>query len=180
MSDGYQPHYAFVLMGVSGCGKSAVAKGISGQIDCAFLDGDFLHPRHNIEKMAAGQALNDEDRKPWLNAINNAIFAMQRTNSVSIIVCSALKQGYRDILRQQNQHVYFLYLKGDFAIIERRLQARKGHFFKPQMLVSQFATLESPTVQEQDVFVIDIHLPLDEVIANTLKKISQITCEKSQ
>lgn len=113
-----------------------------------FLDGDFLHPRRNIEKMASGEPLNDDDRKPWLQALNDAAFAMQRTNKVSLIVCSALKKHYRDLLREGNPNLSFIYLKGDFDVIESRLKARKGHFFKTQMLVTQFETLQEPGADE--------------------------------
>ncbi len=174
MSDTQKQHYAFVLMGVSGSGKSAVASGVAQHMDAAFLDGDFLHPRANIQKMAAGHALNDEDRKPWLESLNDAIFAMQRTNQVALIVCSALKKEYRDILREGNKNLTFLYLKGDFDLIESRLKARKGHFFKPEMLVSQFQTLQEPGLEESDVNAIDISVPLDEVIINTSELIKKI------
>lgn len=165
------PNHVFVLMGVSGSGKSAVANAVAHQRQAAFLDGDFLHPRANIEKMSEGHPLNDDDRRPWLQSINDAAFAMQRTNSVSLIVCSALKKSYRDILRKGNQNLSFVYLQGDFDTIESRLRARKGHFFKPQMLVTQFATLEEPGSDEHDVLVVDINQTLDEVVAATLKTI---------
>ena len=126
MSDVKQPHHVFVLMGVSGSGKSAVANAVSQEMGTAFLDGDFLHPRANIVKMSEGHALNDDDRKPWLKALNDAIFAMQRTNDISLLVCSALKKSYRDMLREGNKHLHFIYLKGDFSLIESRLKARKG------------------------------------------------------
>lgn len=174
MSANQQQKHVFILMGVSGSGKSAVANAVAQRLEAAFLDGDFLHPRANINKMAAGQALNDEDRAPWLQALNDAVFAMQRTNAVSLIVCSALKQRYRDMLRDGNTHLSFIYLQGDFALIESRLLARKGHFFKPQMLVSQFAALEEPTTEERDVYAIDISQPLDGVVADTLKTIQSI------
>jgi len=161
-------HHVFVLMGVSGSGKSAVANAVAYQLKTAFLDGDFLHPRANIEKMSEGHPLNDDDRKPWLQAINDAAFAMQRTNEVSLIVCSALKKSYRDILRQGNENLSFVYLKGDYDTIESRLRARKGHFFKPQMLVTQFETLEEPGSDEHDVLVVDINQALDEVVANVI------------
>ena len=164
-------HHVFILMGVSGSGKSAVAYEVSHQLKTAFLDGDFLHPRANIEKMAAGHPLNDRDRQPWLQAVNDAAFAMQRTQAVSIIVCSALKKNYRDILRQGNNNLSFIYLKGEFATIESRLKARKGHFFKPQMLVSQFDTLEEPGADESDVLVVDINHPLPDVVAATIATI---------
>ncbi|MBW1216367.1 gluconokinase [Pantoea allii] len=165
------PHHVFILMGVSGSGKSVVANQVSHQLNTAFLDGDFLHPRANILKMAEGHPLNDDDRLPWLQALNDAAFAMQRTQAISIIVCSALKKHYRDILRQGNDNLRFVYLKGDFDTIESRLKARKGHFFKPQMLVTQFATLEEPGSDETDVLVVDIANPLDEVVAATVATI---------
>lgn len=91
MKNTLKPHHVYVVMGVSGSGKSAVASAVAQKLSCGFLDGDFLHPRSNINKMSEGHALNDEDRAPWLSALNDAAFAMQRTNDVSVIVCSALK-----------------------------------------------------------------------------------------
>lgn len=164
-------NHIYVLMGVSGSGKSVVASEVSHQLHAAFLDGDFLHPRRNIMKMASGEALNDEDRIPWLQALNDAAFAMQRTNKVSLIVCSSLKRSYRDRLRDGNPNLSFIYLKGDFAVIESRLKARKGHFFKTDMLVTQFATLQEPQADETDVQVVDIDQPLDGVIADMIKLI---------
>lgn len=96
---------------------------------------------------------------------------MQRTNNVSIIVCSALKKHYRDRLRAGNANLSFIYLHGDFPVIEARMAARKGHFFKPQMLVSQFDALEQPGADESDVMAVDINQPLEAVIADTLQHI---------
>nr|WP_308227259.1 gluconokinase [Providencia vermicola] len=174
MSDTQTQNYTFVFMGVSGSGKSAVANGVAQKTNAVFLDGDFLHPRANIQKMSSGHALNDEDRQPWLAALNDAIFAMQRTNPISLVVCSALKKSYRDRLREGNKNLYFIYLKGDAELIAERLKVRKGHFFKPEMLISQFQALQEPTLEEQDVHVIDIRPSLDEVIENTCTAIHQI------
>ncbi len=175
MTEASSQHYVFILMGVSGSGKSVVASQVSQKLQTAFLDGDFLHPRTNILKMAEGHALNDEDRAPWLQAINDAAFAMQRTQKISIIVCSSLKKSYRDILRKGNKNLKFIYLHGDFETIEQRLKARKGHFFKTNMLVTQFETLEEPNGSESDVLTVDISKPLDDVIAQTVATIqSQI------
>jgi gluconokinase len=166
-------HHVYVLMGVSGSGKSAVASEVAYRLHAAFLDGDFLHPRSNIVKMSSGEPLNDDDRKPWLQALNDAAFAMQRTNKVSLIVCSALKKSYRDILREGNPNLSFIYMKGDFEVIESRLKARKGHFFKTQMLVTQFETLQEPDASEADVLVVDIDQPLDGVVASTIELINK-------
>lgn len=173
MSTTNHEHRVYVLMGVSGSGKSAVASEVAHRLNAAFLDGDFLHPRSNIVKMSSGAPLNDEDRKPWLQALNDAAFAMQRTNKVSLIVCSALKKSYRDILREGNPNLSFIYMKGDFEVIESRLKARKGHFFKTQMLVTQFETLQEPGADERDVLVVDIDQPLDGVVASAISLIEE-------
>jgi gluconokinase len=167
-------NHIFVVMGVSGSGKSATASAVAHQLSAAFLDGDFLHPRSNILKMASGEPLNDQDRAPWLAALNNAAFAMQRTHKVSLIVCSALKKHYRDQLRDGNPNLSFIYMHGDQALILSRLAARKGHFFKPEMLISQFAALELPGADETDVFTLDINNPLDEVINQAIRHIQHV------
>ncbi|WP_373974572.1 gluconokinase [Chitinibacter sp. SCUT-21] len=155
----------YVLMGVSGCGKSAVATALAQQLNAALLDGDFLHSRANIAKMASGQPLNDDDRAPWLAALNDAAFAMQRTNAVSLIVCSALKKAYRDRLRAGNPNLAFIFLDGEYDLIAERLRQRQGHFQKEGMLTSQFATLERPDSSETDVHSVDITPPLADVVA---------------
>lgn len=173
MTNGTKNH-VFVLMGVSGSGKSVIGNALVHKLSAAFLDGDFLHSRANIGKMEAGIPLNDDDRRSWLTAINDAAYAMQRTNTISIIVCSALKKQYRDHLRKGNDNLSFIYLQGQFDVIEARLKARKGHFFKPQMLVTQFDTLEEPNNDETDVHLINIDQPLEQVICDTIHSIQTI------
>lgn len=158
----------FIFMGVSGSGKSAVAETVAKKMNVPFLDGDFLHPRTNIDKMASGHPLNDEDRVPWLHALNSAIYAMQRTHPVSIMVCSALKRKYRDLLRKDNNGIQFIYLKGNFDLIAERLMSRKGHFFKPDMLKSQFEALEEPLNNHNDIHIVNIDKSLEMVIAEAL------------
>ena len=165
---------SFIFMGVSGSGKSAVAESVAKKMDVPFLDGDFLHPRSNINKMGAGHPLNDEDREPWLETLNSVIYAMQHTHQVSILVCSALKRKYRDMLRKDNKGLYFIYLKGDFNLIAERLQKRKGHFFKLDMLESQFEALEEPLNNHNDIYEIQINQPLDKVIDEALDLIHKI------
>ncbi len=169
-----EKHYSFVFMGVSGSGKSAVAETVARETNAPFLDGDFLHPRANINKMASGQPLDDNDRAPWLETVNSAIYAMQNTHRISILVCSALKQKYRNKLRENNPNLYFIYLKGDPELISKRLQSRKGHFFKPAMLKSQFDALEEPTNNHNDICYIDISKTLNEVVEDALAFINKI------
>nr|WP_267345484.1 MULTISPECIES: gluconokinase, GntK/IdnK-type [unclassified Gilliamella] len=169
----------FILMGVSGSGKSAVAKQVSYNLDAAFLDGDFLHPKANILKMRSGTPLNDEDRFPWLDLISNAAFAMSNINNISIIICSALKRKYRDIIRGKNENVHFIYLKGSYDVIADRLAKRKDHYQKTGMLQSQFDTLEEPTVDEKDVYTVNIEQSLEGVVHDTQQLIST-TCQRKK
>ncbi len=167
-------HRVFVIMGVSGSGKSVVARELGSRLDAAVLDGDFLHPRANILKMAAGEPLDDDDRAPWLASLNDAAFAMQRTQLLSVIVCSALKRRYRDRLREGNPNLRFIYLKGSCDLIGSRMKARRGHFFKPAMLATQFAALEEPGEDEPDVLVIDVEPTLEEVVAATVRGVRSL------
>ena len=171
--------HVFVLMGVSGSGKSAVAKQVSYNLDAAFLDGDFLHPKANILKMRSGTPLNDEDRFPWLNLISNAAFAMSNVNDISIIICSALKRKYRDIIRGENENVHFIYLKGSYDVIADRLAKRKGHYQKTGMLQSQFDTLEEPAADEKDVYIVNIEQSLERVVHDTQQVICTI-CQRDK
>lgn len=166
--------HVFVLMGVSGSGKSAVAKQVAYNLDAAFLDGDFLHPKANILKMRSGTPLNDQDRMPWLELISNAAFAMSNVNDVSLIICSSLKRQYRDIIRGENENVHFIYLKGSFEVIAKRLAERKGHYQKAGMLQSQFDTLEEPDQNEKDVYTVNIEQSLDGVVNDTEQVIRSI------
>lgn len=107
MNTANHDHHVYVLMGVSGSGKSAVANAVAHQLHVAFLDGDFLHPLFNIEKMVSGEPLNDDDHTSWLQALNDAAFAMQRISKISLIVCSALEKHYCDLLREGNPNLSF-------------------------------------------------------------------------
>lgn len=169
----HKHHQLWILMGVSGCGKSVVAQRLSSALNIPCLDGDFLHPRHNVDKMANDQALDDDDRLPWLQALNQAAYAMLRTNPNSLMVCSALKKNYRDILRQNNAGIRFIFLNGNKDVVKERLQQRKGHFFKATMLDSQFNTLENPDVDEKDIITIDINQTLNSVVSECIKQINK-------
>jgi len=132
----------FIIMGVSGCGKSTIGQKLSKQLGIPYVDADDYHPPQNIEKMSQGIPLNDENRFPWLQDLN--AFLRSNKNSGTILACSALKESYRQIL-SNNIDVIWIYLKGDFDIIKSRLKKRKGHFMNDQLLQSQFDTLEKPS-----------------------------------
>ncbi len=128
-----------VVMGVSGCGKSTLGAAIAANLGIGFQDADDLHPAANRAKMAAGQALTDEDRWPWLSAVGFAIAGQPAL----VMACSALRRSYRDHLRQiAGPDLRFLHLTAPQDIIAARLANRKGHFMPPALLASQLATLE--------------------------------------
>lgn len=155
---------SIIVMGVSGSGKTTVGEAVARRIHAKFIDGDDLHPRANIQKMGSGHPLNDEDRMPWLERLSDAAYSLHHKNETGIIVCSALKQRYRDRLRDGNPEMVFLYLKGSFEVIMERLKARSGHFMPTDLLKSQFEALEEPGAEELDVICVDIDTDIDEVV----------------
>lgn len=130
-------------MGVSGSGKTTVGKLLSEALGWEFLDADDFHPPANKEKMARGIPLTDEDRGPWLDAIVETLRDRAGAGRDVLLACSALKQAYRDRLSAA-PGVRFVYLKGDAATLQRRLETRHGHFFRPELLASQLEALEEP------------------------------------
>jgi 6-phosphogluconate dehydrogenase len=132
-----------VVFGVSGCGKTTVGKRLSDKTGIPFFDADDFHPRANIEKMAKGRALNDQDREPWLEALSVMLGQASRSRG-AILACSALKEKYREKLAERTDEIHWVYLKGDFEMIEKRMIGRKDHFMKSEMLRSQFEALEEP------------------------------------
>ncbi|MDU6411464.1 MAG: gluconokinase [Yersiniaceae bacterium] len=148
--------HSIILMGVSGSGKTTVGARVAGLIKAKFIDGDDLHPRANIDKMGSGTPLNDEDRAPWLVRLSDAAYSLAHKNENGIIVCSALKRRYRDALREGNDKMVFLYLKGSYEVILERMKARSGHFMPTDLLKTQFAALEEPGADEKDVLFVDI------------------------
>jgi gluconokinase len=157
-----------ILMGVSGTGKSTVGLALAQAMQAKFIDGDDLHPRQNIRKMASGQALNDDDRLPWLERISDVIFSLEQKNESGVLVCSALKKRYRDQLRHGNHNVRFLWLKGDYDCVLDRMRQRQGHFMPEALLKSQFAALELPAEDEADIIAVDIAPPVATLVSQSL------------
>ena len=159
MSDGDRPRKppvstsVVIVMGVSGCGKSTVGGLLASRLRWEFEDADWFHPASNVEKMHRGIPLTDEDRWPWLEAIAAWIDATRRSTRHGVIACSALKRRYRDILIGDRDDVRLVYLKGDEALIARRIAARHEHFMPPKLLHSQFEALEEPGPDEFPIVV---------------------------
>jgi 6-phosphogluconate dehydrogenase len=132
-----------VVMGVSGCGKSTIGNSLSQRMEIPFIDADDFHPKANIEKMSRGQALTDNDRLPWLQALNAELKTRGKSDG-AILACSALKEAYRKILSDNIGTIQWVFLEGSFDLIKKRIEARSNHFMDVTLLQSQFDTLEIP------------------------------------
>lgn len=154
---------SIIVMGVCGCGKSTIGENIANKLNAKFIDGDDLHPKANIQKMASGVPLDDIDRGPWLERIRDAAYSIETKNETGVIVCSALKKKYRDQIREGNQNVQFIFLDGSKSLILERMRERQGHFMRETMLDSQLETLERPD-QEVGVFTISIDASIDNIV----------------
>lgn len=146
-----------IVMGVSGCGKTTVGKGLAEALGWPFDEGDRYHPPANIAKMSAHIPLDDADRWPWLESLAEVIAIHDRRRESSVLACSALKRAYRDVLRTGAPQVRFVHMHGDKAVLAERLSRRTDHFFPADLLDSQFATLE-PLQPDEDGLVVDIDL----------------------
>lgn len=144
---------AIVVMGVSGSGKSTIASMLAQRLHWVYEDGDWFHPKSNIEKMHRGEPLNDQDRWPWLHAIAEWIDATRHAGGHGVVACSALKRAYRDVLIGDRRDVRLVFLKGDRELIARRIAARADHFMPTTLLDSQFATLQEPQADERPIVV---------------------------
>ena len=137
--------FILIVMGVSGSGKTTIGQWLSAKLGCSFLDADDFHPPGNVRKMAVGDALTDEDRWPWLEILAGKIRQHIHNKQSMVMACSALKQAYRRVLRVDSACVRFVYLKGDYDTILRRMHMRHSHFMKASLLRSQFEALEEPS-----------------------------------
>lgn len=149
-----------IFMGVAGSGKTTVGERLAKELGWQFYDGDQFHPPANIAKMRRGEPLDDADRAGWLMALRNLIDTLIAAGKSGVIACSALKQVYREQLLANDRIVKFIYLKGSYEAIHKRMATRQGHYFKTELLASQFAVLEEPT----NAIVVDASLPANETV----------------
>ncbi len=156
-------------MGVSGTGKTTVGAGLADELDCEFVEGDDLHPPVNIEKMARGIPLTDEDRWPWLRAIADVVRAKDHAGTSTVVTCSALKRSYRDVLRDAAP-TFFVELEAPFEVLQERMQHRTKHFMPTSLLRSQFDAFE-PLDDDEIGAVIDVTPPEDEVIEESVNAV---------
>lgn len=141
----------WVVMGVSGSGKSAVGRALAHRLGCEYVEGDDYHPRANVDKMSAGVALTDADRKSWLLQLQERIRQSAKDGTPLVLTCSALKRRYRDLLRGADPELVFVHLDGARDLIGQRMQQRAGHFMPTILLDSQLRDLEPLQSDEKGV-----------------------------
>ncbi|AOW19728.1 gluconokinase [Urechidicola croceus] len=155
----------YIVIGVSGVGKTTIAKGLASKLKIPFFDADDFHPKHNVEKMKRGFPLNDDDRVPWLEILANKTCNWNRGQG-AVLACSALKEKYRQIIQGENKDVVWIFLNANFKVISDRLKARENHFMNPKLLQSQFDTLEIPKYGIH----VDVNQSIDDVLREILEK----------
>lgn len=166
-----------VVMGVSGTGKTTIGLAVAERLGGVFVEGDEYHPRSNIEKMASGTPLDDDDRRPWLQALAAEIARLDGRGEISVTACSALRRVYRDWLRQGDPDLFFLHLHTDYDVLLERMEHRE-HFMPPSLLQSQFDTLEMLEADEWGA-VIDDSLPVEGVVAASMAELEAAAREVS-
>jgi carbohydrate kinase (thermoresistant glucokinase family) len=152
-----------VVMGVSGAGKTTLASALADRLDIAFLDADDLHPPANIAKMRRGEALNDDDRAPWLAVLADELGRFRERDEGVVLACSALKRRYRDRLREGDEDLVILCLSATYDVLKSRLTSRPGHFMPAALLDSQLAALEPPDGDE-GALTLDAALPVSALV----------------
>ena len=153
----------FIIMGVSGSGKSTIGKKLAAKLNMPYEDADDFHPESNVKKMESGQSLNDEDRQPWLESLADLLADHEEKGLV--LACSALKESYRKTLNSRlTVPATIVYLKGTYELIFERMQNRKDHFMPTGLLQSQFRTLEEP----DHAIIISIDQTIDEIVDDIL------------
>jgi carbohydrate kinase (thermoresistant glucokinase family) len=166
------PPAVLVLMGVSGSGKSTVARELHRVLGWPFQEGDDLHPPANVEKMRSGRPLDDADRLPWLRAVAAWIDGQLAAGQPGIITCSNLKRAYRDITIGSREGVRLVYLKAERQVIQPRIRARTHRYMPPSLLESQFDTLEEPGPDEHPVTVL-VHGTVGETVTTLLHRLAE-------
>jgi gluconokinase len=161
----------YVVMGVSGSGKSVIGAAFATALGVDFVEGDDYHSAANIERMSSGIPLTDDDRAEWLRSLAALILEARESGTGLVVSCSALKRSYRDILRGPAGELRFVFLRGPRALLAERLASRRGHYMSPSLLESQLAILEEPLPDER-AWVCDISESREDIVVDLVARAS--------
>ncbi|MBO4144067.1 gluconokinase [Kocuria rhizophila] len=167
-----------VVMGVSGSGKTTIGTLVAHELGVQFIDGDSLHPLENVQKMAAGTPLDDDDRWPWLEIVGRTLHEHGERREGLVVACSALKRAYRERIRSQAPSALFLHLDGTVEVLTRRIEGRSGHFMPAALLESQIETLE-PLAQEEGGYVLNIDQPVADMVDDAVTRLRALVAAQS-
>ncbi|WP_371683345.1 gluconokinase, partial [Kocuria sp. HSID17582] len=167
-----------VVMGVSGSGKTTIGTLVAHELGVQFIDGDSLHPLENVQKMAAGTPLDDDDRWPWLEIVGRTLHEHGERREGLVVACSALKRAYRERIRSQAPSALFLHLDGTLEVLTRRIEGRSGHFMPAALLESQIETLE-PLAQEEGGYVLNIDQPVADMVDDAVTRLRALVAAQS-
>ncbi len=161
-----------IVMGVSGSGKTTVGQGLAKELGFELIEGDDYHPPGNVQKMAAGIPLTDEDRRPWLQTLAELLADRHARGHGTVLACSALRRAYRDVLRSAvpADETFVILLEADAATLRSRMASRTGHYMPPALLESQLATLEPLQLDERGV-VLNATRPPADVVADAVSAV---------
>lgn len=159
------PPNIVVVMGISGSGKSTVGRQLAERLGWPFHDGDDFHPAQNVSKMSKGIPLDDDDRRPWLQTLHDALADILRQGAHAVLAASLLKQAYREVVLGDLPGVRLVYLRADPRVIDERLQKRQGHFFQASLLTTQLEILEEPT----DALALSVEAPSAALVAQVIE-----------
>jgi gluconokinase len=161
----------YVVMGVSGSGKSVIGAALAHALGTDFVEGDDYHSADNVERMASGIPLTDDDRAQWLRSLAARLREAKAAGTGLVMTCSALKRSYRNLLRAEAGELRFVFLRGPRALLAERIAGRRGHFMPPSLLESQLATLEEPAPDEH-AWVCDIKESPEDLVAALVARAS--------
>lgn len=167
-----------VVMGVSGSGKTTIGTLVAHELGVDFVDGDSLHPIENVQKMASGTPLDDDDRWPWLEIVGRTLHEHGERREGLVVACSALKRVYRERIRSQAPSALFLHLDGTVEVLTRRIEGRSGHFMPAALLESQIETLE-PLAQEEGGYVLNIDQPVADMVDDAVTRLRALVAAQS-
>lgn len=152
-----------IVMGVSGAGKSTIGAALARELGWRFIDADDHHPPGNVAKMAAGEPLGDDDRRPWLNSLNSIL----RSETDAVLACSALKESYRRRLTEGIDAFRIVHLRGDLNLLHTRLGQRRHRYMPASLLESQFEALEPPA----KAIAVDVSADVPACVAAILREL---------